>query len=508
MSERQYERFRIAFSHRLNLQSKYRRDNLVASYSQVTTRDIHMCVNSCMAFDGPDTDLEVCRFCSERRYNSQNRPRNIFRPIDMIPRLQGMFQDPAQSLKLDRAKRTSNDNPDLLTDKWDGDHIQSLRRRNVIVNGKDSGYKYFTDSRDIAISFALDGFTFFETLGKRVTKNKYNTWLLIAIIDSLDPLERTKRKNIMILGIIPGPRSPRDLNSYLYWFRDELQALSLGVLTWDAARREFFLMRAHLVFVIGDMPAIAHVMNMKGHNGMRCCRKCYIKGVRNRGGTGTMYYPALSQPEGQIQIQDLIKNCSRTHQSFLEDVAEIEEAKAISTLREYEERKRDAGINGWSILYEFDSIDFSKSFPHDLMHLAGLNTIPNLVSLWFGDFKAIGTDSGEGDYVLSQSEIEEVGRRTGEASKLIPYAFSRAIPNLAQRRDLNADAWIFWFVSVAPYALDGILKEPYYTHAMDLIGIVRKCQQYEISRSEVMTTFREASWKWVEDYERYSLHST
>ena len=84
-----------------------------------------------------------------------------------------------------------------------------------------------------------------------------------------------------MLGAIGGPDSPKDLNSFLLPFRDEMVRLGTsGVTALDAVEgMQPFRLRGYLGYFHGDMPAIADVMNSRGHNSKHACRVCRIKGV-------------------------------------------------------------------------------------------------------------------------------------------------------------------------------------------------------------------------------------
>jgi hypothetical protein len=494
----QYILFAAAFQEQLQLGSTYLAEKLSAEISQISNLNIDACVNSCIAFAGEYEDQEKCPFCTEPRFTDDGRRRNVFQPIELTKRYQGQYQDAAFIRNL---QEHLNTDPSILTDKYDGDHVQQLRTRNVIVNGEDTGHKYLSDPRERIFTLALDGFTFFEMTGKREQSSKYNTWLVILIDDNISPRDRTKRKNVMILGIIAGPGQPKDFNSYFVWLRDECHRLARGVLTWDAATREFFLLRAYLIMVIGDMPAIAHMMYMKGHNGMLCCRSCYIHGARNRTEGKTTYYPVLIRPDNTcFTIQELLET-SRTHDTFLEDLAAIDAQPRVTQKRR---KMQLTGLSGRSILFDIDSIDFGRSFPHDLMHLAGLNTIPNLVLLWTqsGKFKKFPIDAETDLYLIDAVKWSEMGARVKKSFAYIPSNFSRPLFNVAECNGYNAEGWFFWFLAIAPYALKGLLSDPYYTHAMDLVNIIRTCMKYTITREEVEGSLTRACHKWVEDYEK------
>ena len=62
---------------------------------------------------------------------------------------------------------------------------------------------------------------------------------------------------ILALGVIPGPKKPQDFDSFLWPFLQELLCLSRGVRSFDALEGAFFTLRAHLIVVFGDIPAVS-----------------------------------------------------------------------------------------------------------------------------------------------------------------------------------------------------------------------------------------------------------
>jgi len=70
-----------------------------------------------------------------------------------------------------------------------------------------------------------------------------------------------------LVGVIPGPKKPGDLDSFLWLLVQELLQLELGVSAFDAITKTVFLLRAYLIVVFGDIPTVSMIMHMKGHNG-------------------------------------------------------------------------------------------------------------------------------------------------------------------------------------------------------------------------------------------------
>src|SRR5258707_6004377 len=96
------------------------------------------------------------------------------------------------------------------------------------------------------------------------------------------------------LGVIPGPKKPKDADSFLWPFLQELFRLAYGVKALDILAKAFFLLCAFLIVVFGDIPAISMLMHMKAHNGISPCRICEIKGVRIPSDHSTIHYDPLN----------------------------------------------------------------------------------------------------------------------------------------------------------------------------------------------------------------------
>jgi hypothetical protein len=62
-----------------------------------------------------------------------------------------------------------------------------------------------------------------------------------------------------------------DIDSFLFPFVRELLRLAIGVKAFDVKTGHTFRLRAYLLAMFGDMPAMSMVMRMKGHNGVKPC---------------------------------------------------------------------------------------------------------------------------------------------------------------------------------------------------------------------------------------------
>jgi hypothetical protein len=262
-------------------------------------------------------------------------------------------------------------------------------------------------------------------------------------------------------------------------------------------------LHAYLIIVIGDMPAITHIMEMKGHIGKCPCRACFVTGKQDRTNVqSTIHYPVHTDSDRRVQhkIKDLLKN-TRTHQSFYDLAIKIVESEMLAGADAQQTR---TGLNLMSVLWGLPSINFERSFLHDLMHLIFLNACPNLVAWWTGTFKNI--DTTQDRFRISIDEWKRVGQRIVKLMELIPASFIRQLPDiLTLGHTYLAEGWNFWLLHIAPYALDGILPVVYYDHIMDLVSITQLAMSYDLTEEEVLTGLQDKCMKWVTDYKRYMM---
>jgi hypothetical protein len=273
----------------------------------------------------------------------------------------------------------------------------------------------------------------------------------------LHPRIRTRLENVICVGVIPGPKQCKDLNSFLIPLLDELLKLENGIkssgLTPEGNGYNFVL-RAFVIIGFGDIPAIAKMLFIKAHNALTPCRTCYIQGVLCQLERNAIYYVPLTDPyTGVVFPIELLP--MRTHKLTL---AHLDQLDATRNKTARDELLRDCGITGRSIFSYLKSIDLASSFPYDIMHLLFENLVPNMIRHWIGEFK--GLDQGEGTY---QQEWATVGQLTAQATHTIPSAFVGTLPNIAMDRILcKAKAYAFWIQYIAPILLAGRLPAPYY----------------------------------------------
>jgi len=111
----------------------------------------------------------------------------------------------------------------------------------------------------------------------------------------------THQNRLICLGVIPGPKGPKHLQTFLYPLENECVELARGVPTQDLVKHVTFYLHAYNIFTCGDMIAIEKFLQITGHNGISPCQSCNIKAINDPSDSGEKtYYIPLMHP-GKLQ---------------------------------------------------------------------------------------------------------------------------------------------------------------------------------------------------------------
>lgn len=446
------------------------------------------CINSHICYAGHYSHLDKCPQCNEPRFSGRDshgkpRPRRQFLYIPLIPRLIAFFQT-LHMAQLMQYRSTRTSTPGVSTDIFDGEHYRQLCSTPITVHNKPvhPPANYFEDNRDIALGLSTDGYGIF-------TRGQATAWPLIIFIYNLPPELRVHAEYILALGVIPGPNKPSNIDSFLIPLHEELFRLAEGVKAHDVRARQLFLLRAFLLLIFGDFPAVSMLMKMKGVNGISPCRDCKIQAIPIPGDTNSTHYVPL--------IIDLT-SLGRNHAEMMADAKRVDEATSLTAANKI---AKETGIKGTPILSTLDSVAFPQSFVLDFMHIAWENIVQTLIGHWTGNYKGIG--EGEESYQIPPSVWKAIGAEGAASGSTIPSAYSPRIPDVSKKGSyLSADMWSFWTLYLAPVLLRNRFKKPeYFTHFIQLVRLFHICMQFEISEAEIeelQIGFKE----WVEEYKR------
>ncbi|KAG1449908.1 hypothetical protein G6F56_008504 [Rhizopus delemar] len=100
---------------------------------------------------------------------------------------------------------------------------------------------------DVGLLIVVDGF-------QPKHKNKATMRTICGYIMAMEPTERYKDKNVITFAVIPSPKKPANLMSFLDPILSEIKDLDI------------------FHGVTGDIPGIAELMNHREHNCLHGCR--------------------------------------------------------------------------------------------------------------------------------------------------------------------------------------------------------------------------------------------
>lgn len=484
-----FERFRFAFPDASipTLKETESRIKFLSGFQGVA---YDCCPNSCICYTGPYESVLICPTCHTSRLH-QGRPQARFYYLPLIPRLRAMYANRKRASKM-RYRHERDHDPTKIADIFDGAYYRSLLTKFIKIGDQELPTWFFSDPRDIALGLSTDGFGPFKHRNK-------TTWPIIIFNYNLPPEERFLKHNIISIGTIPGPNKPCDPDSFLWPLIQELIQLEAGVTAFDAISQALFILRAFLIIIFGDIPAISMLMHVKGHNGFSPCRMCEITGVRTPGDRATTHYVPLSRVGFSQNSYDPLNLPLRTHEDFIRKARKVQMAPNNA---QHERLAKKYGIKGIPLLSALSSLSFPISFPYDFMHLIWANLLPNLILLWTGKFKAL--DHDDEDYVIEHTVWESIGAATVAAGKTMPAAFGARVPDLSSEKAyMTCETYSIWTLFLAPVLLKGRFKKSYhYKHFVELVRLLTLCLEYEISQDEI-NDLEKGFKEWVEKYERW-----
>ncbi|KIO24452.1 hypothetical protein M407DRAFT_47490, partial [Tulasnella calospora MUT 4182] len=401
----------------------------------------HCCPNSCICYVGAYSNRQACHHCRKPRFKADGSPAKIFHYIPIVPQIKALYAGRQSAAQMRYRSEHHDDNfgdeDGMISDVYDSELYKTLRE--------------------------------------------------------------SYRSNAICIGLVPGPRKPKEHDSFMYVVVEDLAKAAVGTPAYDAFEDSMFNLRVFCPLKCGDMPAMASAYTGGKHHGAQHpCRVCPIEGIRILDSNNLSFYLPIIRPPGYPeQPYSLTTLPLRTHSEYARQAKEVDEAPTQV------ERKRLSqlyGINHTPIVSQIPGITFPFSFPFEFMHLLE-NTIENYVALVSGNFKNLG--EGVESFIIPEAVWKEIGTATLKANATIPSCFGRRIPNIAEDRTyFTAEGYIVWATLYAPILLrDRFRDEHYYRHWMKFISIIHRCMQFGITTEEI-DTLRADIHEWYTEYER------
>lgn len=198
-----------------SLPSSYKTKWLVTELTGIDSIVHDMCINSCIAYTGPFSDLDSCPKCSEARYDqncletssgTQKIPCKEFHTVPLGPQLQALYHDlvSARCAHYLREERSR-----ILAEI---DQRGFLEAYNDVLHGSNI-IEAFQDGHicedNIVLMFLIDR-------AQLYAKKASACWICIWVLFNLSPDLRYKKKHVFIGGFIPGLNNPKNTDSFIF----------------------------------------------------------------------------------------------------------------------------------------------------------------------------------------------------------------------------------------------------------------------------------------------------
>ena len=286
---------------------------------------------------------------------------------------------------------------------------------------------------------------------------QYSLGAIYLAVLNLPRSIRYLRENILLIGIIPGPKEPKKhVNTYLTPLVNDLKHLWNGVVMTNT-KKELVIVKGALLCVACDLPAGRKVSGFVGPMALHGCSRCMIE------------FPTAvfsEKPDySNFNKDDCVerKNSDTLKASF----AHLQ----CNTKKDRAAIERDTGVR-YSVLHELPYFNASRMTIIDPMHNLLLGTAKYLVNHW-KDTGAIGTQQFEEiqSVVDSFTSPCEIGR--------IPYKIASGFSSF------TADQWRNWIVLYSLVSLKSVLPFRQYRHWQLFVKACRLLCRHHINEEQV-----------------------
>ena len=280
---------------------------------------------------------------------------------------------------------------------------------------------------------------------------EYSVGAIYLIIQNLPRAVRYKRENIILVGLIPGPKEPKlTMNSYLKPLVEELKQLWSGVFIPCPSHplKQIFI-RGALTCCACDIPATRKLCGFVGHNATMGCSKCNKEFLSFRSG-GTINVDKRDF-SGFDRENWPIRDISQHRQQAYDHLT-------ARTKVEQQCIEKRHGVR-YSCLLELPYWDPIKFSVVDPMHNLFLGTAKHVLQVWIDN------------NLITKKQFYEI--ETTVAKIVTPRSVGRIPLKISSGfSGFTADQWRNWITVFSPVALKTILPA---NHLRCWLLFVRAC---------------------------------
>ena len=357
------------------------------------------------------------------------------------------------------------------------------------------GLALFQGQRDIALALSTDG-------AQLTMKKHSNTLVALLLLLNLPGELRYQTNNTMVPFIIPGPNSPGNIDTFMQPLFVDMAKASEGIWMWDAVDSSYFVNRAYLCMVLGDMLGSAKMSGMAGHTAVYGDRFSMIKGAcaSLKKGSKYQYYPinppknATFNPTRQA-CYDLDKLPVRTEEHYWDTIKKL--LDKTKNKRQHDAIVRESGISRMPLAAASPAFIHPSFFPLDPFHLFFENIMPFLWDTWRG--------SSKDDKVhVTDTKAKMFGELVADSMKTLPASFCGRVRDVHLKRQSQYKAYewmalLYWYI--LPVGIEVGFPDPILQNFTYLHKIVKFSMTIKPRTEDEISELKRLIKKFLLDYE-------
>ncbi|KAG2190839.1 hypothetical protein INT47_005589 [Mucor saturninus] len=333
---------------------------------------------------------------------------------------------------------------DTMCDVYDGKMWKEL---------KDSdGLSFVARPRSLLLTLNIDWFQPFDGV-------THSSGAIYLAINNLPRDERFKPENVVLVGLMPGPKEPKsyEINSYLKPLVDDLEQLYVGMTIPTFEYRSGATVRAALLMVACDIPAARKTSGFTSHNSTNACYKCSRQFSR-LAGTSSVDFRGFNYLEWSIR-------------HGVENRVHAEVWKSASTPSERHQLEIENGVR-WSQLHRLGYFDLVRGTIIDPMHNLFLGTAKRMMEKWIA-----GGDINSGQL----NDMQQIAKKM-----TLPASYSSLTAKIGKGFSfMKADEWKSWVLAYSPVLLKDVLNNDKFRNWMDFVDACRLLVKPSLSFEEL-----------------------
>ena len=310
--------------------------------------------------------------------------------------------------------------PGILGDVYDGEIWKSLQ----MVNGR----PFLALPNNLCLGLNIDWFNPYS-------ETEYSVGAIYLSIFNLPRDKRYKLDNIILVGMMPGPKEPKNVNPFLQPLVEELNELFAGInVRTPSAFFPVTNVRALLCCIMCDLPACRKVCGFSNYNAFKGCSKC-LKSFP------TAHFGEKPDYSG-YDCEKWVKRDLSSHR------IKANEYKSAPTLTKRNEIQRAHGVK-FSFLLNLPYFDVVRWHTIDPMHNLFLGIAKHAFKTW----KNLGVLQAN-DYETIQSKVDLMNP---------PPKLGRIVRKMGSGfASLTANEWKNWILIYSIHSLYGLLPSEHF----------------------------------------------